>query len=88
MKCHAREGGAFRISLTYGALHRAGKTSARTGTYHGLCVKLVPDEKVVEGVEFETEDPALCGERAITLAPSGVEGGTNGHRHPAFKSPQ
>jgi uncharacterized protein YndB with AHSA1/START domain len=31
-------------------------------------VKLVPNERVVELVEFETEDPALRGEMTITLA--------------------
>jgi len=51
-----REGGAFRISLTYDAPTGAGKTTAHTDTYHGRFVELVPDEKVVEVVEFETEE--------------------------------
>src|SRR2546421_7187715 len=57
-----REGGSFRISLTYDAPTGAGKTSAHTDTYHGRFVKLVPDEQVVEVVEFEATDPALRGE--------------------------
>ena len=44
----AREGGAFRISLTYDAPTGTGKTTAHTDTYHGRFVKLVPDEQVVE----------------------------------------
>ena len=44
----AREGGAFRISLTYDAPDVAGKTAANTDTYHGHFVKLVADELVVE----------------------------------------
>src|SRR5438093_6503071 len=36
----AREGGAFRISLTYDAPTGAGKTTAHTDTYHGRFVKL------------------------------------------------
>src|SRR6267142_1067185 len=58
----AREGGSFRISLTYDAPTGTGKTTARTDTYHGRFVKLVPNELVVEVDEFETTDPALRGE--------------------------
>src|SRR5215218_5825233 len=56
-----REGGAFRISLTYDAPTAAGKTTAHTDTYHGRFVTLVPDEQVVEVSEFEAEDAALRG---------------------------
>jgi len=40
----AREGGSFRISLTYDAATAAGKTTANTDTYHGRFVKLVPND--------------------------------------------
>jgi uncharacterized protein YndB with AHSA1/START domain len=40
----AREGGSFRISLTYDAQTGAGKTTADTDTHHGRFVKLVPNE--------------------------------------------
>ncbi len=72
----AREGGAFRISLTYDAPTGAGKTTAQTDTYHGRFVKLVPNEQVVETVEFETADPALRGEMTITVALAQADGGT------------
>jgi uncharacterized protein YndB with AHSA1/START domain len=71
-----REGGAFRISLTYEAPTGMGKTSAQTDTYHGRFVKLVPDEQVVEVDEFETEDPAMRGEMTITITLADVDGGT------------
>ena len=64
----AREGGSFRISLTYDTPTGTGKTSAHTDTYHGRFVKLVPDEQVVEVMEFETADPALRGEMTITIS--------------------
>jgi uncharacterized protein YndB with AHSA1/START domain len=73
----AREGGAFRISLTYDAPTGTGKTTAHTDTYHGRFVKLVPDEQVVEVVEFETADPALRGEMTITIALVDADGGTD-----------
>ena len=71
-----REGGAIRISLTYDAPTGVGKTSARTDTYHSRFVKLVPDEQVVEVVEFETSDPAMRGEMTITITLADVNGGT------------
>jgi uncharacterized protein YndB with AHSA1/START domain len=74
-----REGGAFRISLTYDAPTGPGKTTAHTDTFHGRFVTLVPDERVVEVVEFETADPALRGEMTITITLVDVDGGTELH---------
>ncbi|NMO18965.1 SRPBCC family protein [Pyxidicoccus fallax] len=71
-----REGGAFRISLTYDAPTDTGKTTANTDTYHGRFVKLVPDEQVVEVVEFETANPEMQGEMTITFSLSDADGGT------------
>ncbi len=73
----AREGGAFLISLTYDAPTGTGKTSAHTDTYHGRFVKLVPHEKVVEIVEFETADPALRGKMTITITLADADSGTD-----------
>lgn len=72
-----REGGTFRISLTYDEPTRTGKTTAHTDTYHGRFVKLVPSERVVEVVEFETADPALRGEMTITITLTDADGGTD-----------
>ena len=55
----AREGGSFRISLSYDAPDRTGKSASRTDTYHGHFARLVPDQQVVEVLEFEAADPAL-----------------------------
>jgi uncharacterized protein YndB with AHSA1/START domain len=71
-----REGGEFRISLTYDEPTEAGKTSAQTDTHHGRFVKLVPNEQVVQVVEFETDDPALQGEMTITYTLTDADGGT------------
>jgi len=72
-----REGGSFRISLTYDAPTGTGKTTAHTDTFHGRFVKLVPDQQVVEVVEFETADPAMRGEMTITIDLVDAEGGTD-----------
>lgn len=71
-----REGGKFRISLTYDAPIGTGKTSAHADTYHGRFVKLVPNEQVVEAMEFETDDPALRGEMIVTTTLRDTDGGT------------
>ena len=73
----AREGGSFRISLTYDAPTGTGKTTAGTDTYHGRFVGLVENEQVVEVVEFETADPALRGEMKITISLADADGGTD-----------
>src|SRR5437588_7909023 len=73
----AREGGSFRISLTYDAPTETGKTSAHTDTFHGRFVKLVLDELVSYIVEFETADPALRGEITISIALADSNGGTD-----------
>jgi uncharacterized protein YndB with AHSA1/START domain len=81
MTCHVhsfegREGGTFRISLTYDAPTGTGKTTPSTDTYHGRFVQLVPGERVVEVNEFETTDPALRGEMRATITLADTDGGT------------
>ena len=71
-----REGGRFRVSLTYDAPTGTGKSAARTDTYHGHFARLVPDEQVVEVFEFETADPGLGGEMTMATTLTDVDGGT------------
>jgi uncharacterized protein YndB with AHSA1/START domain len=71
-----REGGFFRISLTYDAPAGNGKTDPRTDTYHGTFVKLVPDREVAESLAFETADPAFAGRMTITTTLADADGGT------------
>jgi uncharacterized protein YndB with AHSA1/START domain len=73
----AREGGSFRVSLTYDAPTGTGKSASRTDTYRGHFVKLVPDEQVVEVFEFETADPDLRGEMTMTTTLTDADGGTD-----------
>ncbi|WP_329341819.1 SRPBCC domain-containing protein [Streptomyces sp. NBC_00663] len=72
----AREGGAFRISLTYDVATGTGKSGSHTDTYHGRFLRLVPDELVVEEFEFETGDPGLRGTMTMTTTLTEVDGGT------------
>ena len=73
-----REGGQFRISLTYQSPEdsQRGKTSGDTDTYHGRFAQLVPCEKIVEVIEFESQQPGFAGEMRMTVMLADVEGGT------------
>jgi uncharacterized protein YndB with AHSA1/START domain len=74
MRCevHAfepRVGGRFRISLTYedAAFAGRGKSGGATDTFSGRFVELVPDQRVVETVEFESGDAALRGGQRLII---------------------
>jgi uncharacterized protein YndB with AHSA1/START domain len=76
-----REGGMFRISLSYKDLQdspdgKGGKTSGDADTYHGRFVRLIPSTTIVEVVEFETQQPEFSGEMRITVQLANVDGGT------------
>lgn len=73
----ARAGGSFRISLSYRDPGRAGKSAGHTDAYHGHFARLVPDEQVVEVVEFETEDPTLRGTMTVTTTLTDAAAGTD-----------
>lgn len=73
----AREGGAFRISLTYDEPTTAGKTNAQTDSFHGWFVELVPDTRIVQVVEFETDDPTMRGDMTITYVLADADDGTD-----------
>ncbi len=72
----ARVGGRFRISLTYDSPDRTGKTTAHADTYHGYFAEVVPNERVVEVLEFETDVPAMRGEMTMSITLRDNDGGT------------
>jgi uncharacterized protein YndB with AHSA1/START domain len=83
MKAHvhvfdAREGGTFRMSLTYQDPEHSpcGKTSENTDTFHGRFIELVLHEKIVELIEFESRDPKFAGEMKITTSFADTDEGT------------
>ena len=72
-----REGGSFRMSLAYTGHHVVrGKTSENVDTVFVRFAELVPDNRVVERAEFETEDPAFGGGMTIITTLSPKPGGT------------
>jgi uncharacterized protein YndB with AHSA1/START domain len=81
MHCHihefnAKEGGTFRISLTYDEPNYEGKTNSHTDTYHGYFKSLVPHEKVVEIMEFETSNPDMAGKMTSIVELKDLGGST------------
>ena len=70
------EGGRFRVSLTYRAEDRTGKTEGATDTYAGRFTRLVPDRQVVEEIGFETDDADLATPMTMTWSLRDVDDGT------------
>ncbi|EST36007.1 SRPBCC domain-containing protein [Streptomyces roseochromogenus] len=73
----AREGGTFRVSLTYDDASATGKSGGHTDTYHGRFARLVPDALVVEVFAFETGDDAMRGTMTLTTTLTAADGGTD-----------
>ncbi len=71
-----QDNGGFRVTLTYEAPDRQGKTTAQSDAYRGRFTRLVPDELVVEVDEFETADPRLAGEMTMTITLRDHDGST------------
>jgi len=70
-------GGQIRMSLRYrDPSHSSGKTSADTDTFRGRFAELVPHEKIVWIVEFESADPAFAGEMKMITTLASIPDGT------------
>lgn len=78
LEFEARAGGAYRMSLTYLETdHSArGKTSEHTDVVNGRFLELVPDGRIVQAVEFQSDDPAFAGEMIMTWTLAAVPDGT------------
>lgn len=74
----ARPGGAYRMALTYrGDDHpNAGKTTGNTDLVHGRFLEFVPNERIVQLVTFESDDPRFAGEMRMTWRLSPLADGT------------
>jgi len=73
-----REGGRYRIELTYRSERPAGgaKTTAGTDVTSGRFVSLVTGERIVQTVEFDSENAAFSGEMTMTWTFEAVPEGT------------
>jgi uncharacterized protein YndB with AHSA1/START domain len=73
----ARAGGSYRLVLTYADVSTArGKTTANSDIVEGRFVDLVPGVRVVQAVDFVSDDPANAGTMTMTWQLTAVDGGT------------
>lgn len=73
----ARPGGSYRLALTYADASGApGKATADSDIVEARFVELVPGARVVQAVDFVSDDPAYAGTMTMTWAVSPVDGGT------------
>lgn len=72
-----RPGGGYRMAFIYDDTEAAeGKSGADADIFEGRFVELVPEEKIVESVTFESDDPAFGGTMTITTRLMPVRDGT------------
>jgi uncharacterized protein YndB with AHSA1/START domain len=73
----ARPGGSYRMVLTYAdASTSPGKSTADADIVEGRFLDLVPGERVVQAVDFVSDDPAFSGTMTMTWEVTPVDGGT------------
>jgi uncharacterized protein YndB with AHSA1/START domain len=72
-----RPGGSYRLVLTYAAGSTApGKATADSDIVEARFVEIVPGVRVVQAVDFVSDDPAYSGTMLMTWEVAAVEGGT------------
>jgi uncharacterized protein YndB with AHSA1/START domain len=73
----AHAGGSYRLVLTYeGRGEGAGKATADSDVVEARYVSLVPGVRVVQEVDFESDDPAFAGTMTMTWEISPTDRGT------------
>ena len=73
-----RPGGSYRLVLSYtdAATASGGKATPGSDVVEARYVALVPDVRVVQAVDFPSDDPAFAGTMTMTWEVRAVEGGT------------
>ncbi|MGZ6662724.1 MAG: SRPBCC family protein [Solirubrobacteraceae bacterium] len=72
-----RPGGSYRLVLTYAdASASPGKTTADTDIVESRFIDLVPGVRVVQAVDFVSDDPTYAGTMTMTWEVTEVDGGT------------
>ena len=73
----ARPGGSYRMVLTYSDRSGApGKATADSDIVEARFVDIVPGERVVQAVDFVSDDPAYAGTMTMTWEIANAEAGT------------
>ena len=71
-----REGGGYEMSLFYMEGQDRGKTRANEDRFAARFVELVPNQKIVEVVKFESGEEIFSGEMTMEVRLEPVSGGT------------
>ncbi|GEM_PF-330318 len=73
-----KAGGSYRMVLTHngGSGSFEGKSSPNSDIVEGRFVELIPGERIVQAVTFESPDPAYAGEMTMTWKLEAVQEGT------------
>ena len=72
-----RPGGSYRLVLTYvDAAGAPGKATADSDVVEARFVDIVPGVRVVQAVDFVSDDPSFAGTMTMTWEVSAVDGGT------------
>ena len=71
-----RPGGSYRLVLTYTDAARSPGKSSAIRTSSRLDTSKVTDVRVVQAVDFVSDDPAFAGTMTMTWEVSTVDGGT------------
>lgn len=73
----ARPGGTYRLVLTYkDKSTAAGKATSDTDVVEARFVEIVPGVRVVQAVDFESDDPAYAGTMTMTWEVTPMAAGT------------
>jgi uncharacterized protein YndB with AHSA1/START domain len=73
----ARAGGSYRLVLTYDDASAAGgKATANSDVVEARFVSLVPGDRVVQEVDFESDDPSFAGTMTMAWVLRPADGGT------------
>jgi uncharacterized protein YndB with AHSA1/START domain len=73
----AKPGGSYRLVLTYADASAApGKTTADSDIVEARFVDMIPNARVVQTVDFVSDDPAQTGTMTMTWEVTAVEHGT------------
>ena len=73
----ARPGGSYRMVLTYADASGApGKATADSDIVEARFIDIVPGQRVVQAVDFVSDDPANAGTMTMTWEVTAVEAGT------------
>src|SRR5690606_29367860 len=72
-----RPGGSYRLVLTYlDPTSAPGKSSADSDVVEVRYVEIVPGDRVVQAVDFVSDDPELAGTMTMTWAVRPADGGS------------